>query len=854
MKIGGGRSSFVLRHLPLVRRHQARKELRGKMLRKVGTSISVLMALFACLAGAPLAVQAQTSPQPVNAKVFSPHIDRTLDHVPGDLLVKLKEPDALTNPSMAQMMDCFALRLSDEVMPGWYKLSTRDSGTLDIKAASAGLLSTGLVASAQPNHLYYADLTPNDQEYVAGQQWSVTQIHAEQAWDITTGSPSVVIAILDTGTAMDHPDLQGKIVPGYDMINNNNHPYDDFGHGTMTAGIAAAASNNGVGIVGISWGAKIMPVKVLDHNGSGSDVTLAQGITWAVDHGANIINASLGGGDTSSVQDDAIKYAHDHNVLMVAAAGNTPDGKPHYPAASPYVLAVGATGRSDTVTGFSSYGPYVSVAAPGVGILSTAWDNGHLTYEYGNGTSFSCPIVAGVAALVWSINPQFTADDVRGVLEDSADDVGPPGYDTYTGFGRVNAFKAVQLAQKGRPPTRTPTPIPQPTGTAGPTRTAVPQQGPAIQVDTTSPAPGELLAITGAGFGPNEIVDLSLQAGGNSRGLGTAQTGAQGGFAAEVALPTDLAPGAYSLVAQGGASKLTAKVDITVKQGAGTGKGLSVIKGTIHGVSSIGVVVTLKPALGVSGPQQTTQVDSNGAYSFSNLASGIYSLTATAPGARPAGPFLVQVDGTAKDVKTVDITMSVARPQAFDPVPQVASTAALHWFPEVGHTLQGPFLKFWQGNGGLAIFGYPISEEFPEVSQTDGKTYTVQYFERNRFEYHPEFAGTPNEVLMGLLGIQVTQGMTFQPGAPIDNTSTQIYFPQTQHTLQGVFLKYWQDNGGLAIFGYPISETFQENGYTVQYFERNRFEYHPEFAGTPNEVLLGLLGTEVAQNNGWIAP
>ena len=636
------------------------------MLRNVGTSISILMALFASLAGAPLAAHAQTSPQTA-AKVFAPSMDRTVDHVPGDLLVKLKGQDALTNPAMAQMMDCFGLRLSDQVMPGWYRLSTRDAGSLDINAASAGLLSTGLVTSAQPNHLYYADVTPNDQEYVAGQQWSLTQIQAEKAWDVTTGSSSIVIAILDTGTATDHPDLQGKFVPGYDMVNNDSNPYDDFGHGTMTAGIAAANSNNTTGIAGISWGAKIMPVKVLDHNGSGSDETLARGIRWAVDHGANIINASLGGGDTSSVQDDAIKYAHDHNVLMVAAAGNTPDGKPHYPAASPYVVAVAATGRSDTVTGFSSYGPYVAVAAPGVGILSTAWDNGHLTYEYGNGTSFSCPIVAGVAALVWSINPQFTADDVLGVLEDSADDVGPAGYDNYTGFGRVNAFKAVQLAQRGRPPTRTPTPIAQATGTAGPTQTAAPQQGPNIHVDTTTPSPGELLAITGGGFGPNEIVDLSLQAAGNSRGLGTAQTNAQGGFAAEVALPTDLAPGAYSLVGQGGASKLTAKVDITVKQGIGTGQGHSVIKGTIRGVSSIGVSVSLNPSLGVSGPQQTTQVDSGSAYSFSGLSSGIYALTATAPGARPAGPFLVQVNGSAKDVKTVDITMSVAAPSGFRP-------------------------------------------------------------------------------------------------------------------------------------------------------------------------------------------
>ncbi len=202
------------------------------------------------------------------------------------------------------------------------------------------------------------------------------------------------------------------------------------------------------------------------------------------------------------------------------------------------------------------------------------------------------------------------------------------------------------------------------------------------------------------------------------------------------------------------------------------------MKGTIHGVGGMGVTVSLNPSLGVSGPSQSSQVDGNGAYSFSGLASGIYAVTATAPGARPAGPFLVQVSGKSDDVKTVDITMTVERPLAFDQVPQVPNTPAQVWFSPVGHTLQGPFLKFWQANGGLAIFGYPISEQFPEVSETDGKTYTVQYFERNRFEYHPEFAGTPNEVLMGLLGVQVTRGRVFAPGTPSPNSPTQVFFPR----------------------------------------------------------------------------
>ncbi|HET9495176.1 MAG TPA: S8 family serine peptidase, partial [Chloroflexia bacterium] len=616
-------------------------------------------------------------------------------------------------------------------------------------------------------------------------------------------------------------------------------------------GIAAASSNNGRGVAGVSWGARIMPVKVLGgERGSGSDEQVARGIRWAVDNGARILNLSLGGEETSPIQDDAIRYAHERNVLVVAAAGNTPDGKPHYPAAYDTVLSVGATGRSDTVTGFSSFGPYVDVSAPGVGILSTSWNEGSLTYEYGNGTSFSCPLVAGAAALVWSANPSLTADDVRFILEDSSDDVGPAGWDEYSGRGRLNVQRAVQMAQQGKPPTRTPTPVNQPTNTPVPVATRAPGTGPALQVDSKQVAPGALLAIIGSGFGPNEIVDLHLVASGADRGLGTAQTDAQGGFRAEVALPRDQPLGAARLTAEGMSSNLTAAVDLNVTQNGGQGQ--SVIKGTVRGAPPGEVTVRLTPALGVAGAELTTRADASGQYSFGNLTSGFYALSASAAGALPAGPFVVQVDGTAADVRTVDITVAVTRPAAFDRSPQVPSTGDQVYFPETGHSLKGPFLKFWRDHGGLAIFGYPISEEFAEVSATDGKTYTVQYFERNRFEHHPEFAGTPNEVLMGLLGLEMTRGRTFQPGAPFQSTPTQVYFRETGHSLSGPFLRYWQANGGLAIFGYPISEELMENGYLVQYFERNRFEYHPEFAGSRNEVLLGLLGIEVARRNGWV--
>jgi hypothetical protein len=198
----------------------------------------------------------------------------------------------------------------------------------------------------------------------------------------------------------------------------------------------------------------------------------------------------------------------------------------------------------------------------------------------------------------------------------------------------------------------------------------------------------------------------------------------------------------------------------------------------------------------------------------------------------------------------------VSLPSAYD---RAAVRGDCRYFAETMHNLCGAFRAYWEANGGLAIFGYPISEEYRERNATDGQVYTVQYFERNRFEYHPEFAGTRYEVLLGLLGSDLTAARRgegpFQPIAVAP--PGRDLFRETGHSLGGAFRAYWQANGGLAVFGYPISEEFAEYNpadgkiYTVQYFERNRFEYHPEFAGTRYEVLLGLLGNQTVDGNGW---
>ena len=213
----------------------------------------------------------------------------------------------------------------------------------------------------------------------------------------------------------------------------------------------------------------------------------------------------------------------------------------------------------------------------------------------------------------------------------------------------------------------------------------------------------------------------------------------------------------------------------------------------------------------------------------------------------------------ADNVGSTHITTVASGPNRAEQVASRAAEPNTVYLKETGHNLRTIFLNYWNQNGGLDFFGLPLTEEFEEASDTEeGKSLLVQYFQRNRFEYHPEFKGTKNEVLLGLLGVQLTTNQDFPKSGPFKNTATSIFFQTTRHGLGGVFYKYWKDYGGLAIFGYPISEEMEEKNpddgktYTVQYFERNRFEHHPEFKGTKYEVLLGLLGTELCRRKGWI--
>lgn len=302
------------------------------------------------------------------------------------------------------------------------------------------------VEYAEPNYQLKAFATPNDPYF--SQQWALPKIQAPEAWDKTTGSSSIVIAVLDTGVDLTHPDLAGKIVAGYDFVNGDSNPSDDNGHGTHVAGIAAATTNNGVGVVGVSWGSRIMPLKVLDSFGNGDDFALQQAIVWAADNDAKIINMSLGGPGYVQSTQDAVNYAYSRGAILVSAAGNDAISTPYYPAAYNHVIAVSATNSGDNITSYSNYGSWIDVAAPGGGnvgtdgIISTFWNGGH-AYATGTGTSMAAPHVSGVAALIATYAPTLTNDQVEQQIKSTADDLGSPGFDNYFGYGRINALNAL---------------------------------------------------------------------------------------------------------------------------------------------------------------------------------------------------------------------------------------------------------------------------------------------------------------------------------------------------------------------------------------------------------------------------
>ncbi|MGY6277045.1 S8 family serine peptidase [Methylomonas sp. MgM2] len=284
--------------------------------------------------------------------------------------------------------------------------------------------------------------TPNDPSY--SRQWHLPKMQTPNAWDAATGE-GVIVAILDTGVEANHPDLVGNLVPGWNVVSNNNDTSPIMWHGTSVAGVVAATSNNATGVSSVAWGAKIMPVRVSNTtDGVAQWSSLANGILWAADHGADVVNMSYDVSIGAYLLNDAAQYFRNKGGVTVVAAGNSnADGG--Y-SDNPYMITVAATDSNDNKSSFSNYGNNVDVSAPGTGIYTTYTNSG---YANTSGTSFASPATAGVVALIMSANLYLTPDEVETVLEKSAHDpISGTDWHKYFGWGRVDAAAAVQLAKQ----------------------------------------------------------------------------------------------------------------------------------------------------------------------------------------------------------------------------------------------------------------------------------------------------------------------------------------------------------------------------------------------------------------------
>jgi subtilisin family serine protease len=426
----------------------------------------------------------------INRKEFS-NDKSTMKFVPGQFIVKLKNDSAFSDTSLITLNEKHQVYGFEKLFPN------ADDTLLDnIYLLRVPLQSNILsiiqdyarcpdVKYAEPNQLGILCGIPNDANF--SNQWYLhntgqmgtpdCDVDAPEAWAIETGNPEVLIAIIDTGIDETHPDLAMKLwnnsdeipnngvddddngyiddVNGWDFYYNDSDPHDDYGHGTYCAGVAAASTNNSIGIAGTSWGCMIQPVRIINRYGEFYDTATALGIKYAADNDADVISMSFTFLN-SSLLEDAVNYAYGKGVFLCAAAGNQNSSEEHFPAAYENVTAVGATTENDTRcspkewgAGYgSNYGDWVDIAAPGNNIYSTMPtyhvtmnDHGQtLTYSFASGTSASAPMVAGVAALLLSKNPLLTPDEVQTLLCENVD---PYNSTEYIGTGRLNAQKAL---------------------------------------------------------------------------------------------------------------------------------------------------------------------------------------------------------------------------------------------------------------------------------------------------------------------------------------------------------------------------------------------------------------------------
>ncbi|MCX6584261.1 MAG: S8 family peptidase [Candidatus Aminicenantes bacterium] len=322
------------------------------------------------------------------------------------------------------------------------------------------------VVYAEQNGYAYMAITPNDQYF--SYMWNMVKINMPAAWDVSTGSGAIV-AVIDTGVKQSLADFaKTHFTAGYDFVNHDTDPADDQGHGSHVTGTIAQSTNNNIGVPGIAYDCAIMPVKVLNSAGSGTYDQIANGVAYAADNGAHILNLSLGGVAGSTALQNAVDYAWAKGCLIVCAAGNNNSTAPFYPAAYADSFSVGATNYNDQRAGYSNYGVTVDISAPGgdaadwngcgypEGILQGTFGTSGDGYYFLTGTSMASAHVAGLAALLKSQDPARTNVQIRDIIEATAVDLGTAGWDSTFGWGRINAYAALTYTPPSQPTTRTP--------------------------------------------------------------------------------------------------------------------------------------------------------------------------------------------------------------------------------------------------------------------------------------------------------------------------------------------------------------------------------------------------------------
>jgi thermitase len=394
-------------------------------------SLAASLAIFPSFGGSALAKDSnplENAPKNSAAKVS---LEKG-SYVKGEVIVKFKDGVSKSQKGN-ELKKLGATEVSDVdgVKSGFKVLKVGN-----VEAAAKALSKNPNVEYAEPNYNFSATWTPND-TYYQGYQYGPQNTYTNSAWDYTRGSSGQEIAVLDTGVDYNHPDLDGKTIRGYDFVDNDYYPMDLNGHGTHVAGTAAAETNNGTGVAGMAPNTKILAVRVLDANGSGSLADIADGIRYAADAGAEVINLSLGCDCNTTTLKNAVDYAWNKGSVVIAAAGNDGVSTTFEPASYANVIAVGAVDSRDRKASFSNYGSWVDVTAPGVEIASTVPNNG---YSYMSGTSMASPHVAGLAGLLASQGRNNV--QIRAAIEQTADPISGTG--TYFEHGRINSYDAVR--------------------------------------------------------------------------------------------------------------------------------------------------------------------------------------------------------------------------------------------------------------------------------------------------------------------------------------------------------------------------------------------------------------------------